>query len=47
MLHLVVQIDDYVYAGTHTLSDEFEAFTQHESQVGLLESAQFDIMKAK
>lgn len=47
MLHLVVQVDDYIYAGTNTLRDELETFFQQQFQIGSLESNQFDITGAK
>lgn len=47
MLILVVQVDDYLYAGTPALSSEFESFLQKQFHVGTLESRSFDIMGAR
>lgn len=46
MLLLVVQVDDFLYAGTPALSSSFETFLKGQFSIGSLESDEFDIMGA-
>lgn len=46
MLIVVVQVDDYLYAGTMTLTKEFEVFFINQFGIGSFEAERIHVMRA-